>query len=196
MSPRRDVSAERKPQILQAALQVYLRKGFDDARMNEIAAQAGLSVGNLYRYFEGKLDITLALMEVFLEPSAQVLEDLLDAPGTCRQRLEKSFLHELEIQDASDLALYNEMYHLALSEPRVRELLSTYNARYQRAIAAIIEQGIVGGELRPTDPHAAALAFQSVFDGLMQNLLFLPENFNTPVILHQVFELLFDGLEV
>ena len=196
MSPRPDVSAERKPQILQAALQVFLHKGFEAARMSEIAAQAGLSVGNLYLYFAGKLDIVLALMNALLEPSAQGLETLLSAPGSCRQRLEQSFLYELEMQDASDLRLYNEMYHLAINEPRVRQVLSTYNLRYQGAIAALIQQGIHRSELRSTDPQAAAFAFQSVFDGLMQNLLLSPSNFDLSIVLHQVFDMLFDGLEI
>jgi TetR/AcrR family transcriptional regulator, repressor for uid operon len=52
--PRPDVSAERKPQILQAAAQVFLQKGFHASRMNDIAREAGLSVGNLYRYFPAR----------------------------------------------------------------------------------------------------------------------------------------------
>jgi AcrR family transcriptional regulator len=195
MNPRPDVSAERKPQILQAAAQVFLRKGFTAARMEDIAREAGLSVGNLYRYFENKLEITLALMDLFLEPSLHNLESLIIAPGTCRARLEGSFLLELQALDTAALTLYSDMYHLAHREERVRRLLADYNARYQQGVAVIIAQGIQRGELRPVDPASAAFTFQSIFDGLMQNLLLIPESLDLPTALRQTFDILFDGLE-
>jgi len=196
MSPRPNVSAERKPQILLAAMQVFLQKGFTAARMEDIAKQASLSVGNLYRYFPGKLDITLALMELFLEPSLSNSNDLLSAPGTCRERLESSFLRVLEKQDASLLTLYGEMYHLARYEPRVRTVLQDYNQRYQKIVANLLQQGIQNGELRSVDTDAAAFAFQSIFDGFMQNMAFTSRPLNLSVVLHQAFDMLFNGLSV
>ena len=196
MSPRPDVSAERKPQILQAAAQVFLQKGFGATRMEDIAKQAGLSVGNLYRYFPGKLDTTLALMELFLEPSLSNSNDLLSAPGTCRERLEGSFLRVLEKQDASLLTLYGEMYHLARYEPRVRAVLQNYNVRYQKIVADLLQQGIQNGELRLVDTDAVAFAFQSVFDGFMQNMTLTSQPLDLPAVLHQAFDMLFDGLSI
>ena len=196
MSPRPDVSAERKPQILLAAMQVFLQKGFTAARMEDIAKQAGLSVGNLYRYFPGKLDITLALMELFLEPSLSNSNDLLSAPGTCRERLEGSFLRVLEKQDVSLLTLYGEMYHLARYEPRVRAVLKDYNLRYQKIVADLLQQGIQNGELRLVDTDAVAFAFQSVFDGFMQNMTLTSQPLDLPAVLHQAFDMLFDGLSI
>ncbi|MDP1544553.1 MAG: TetR/AcrR family transcriptional regulator [Anaerolineales bacterium] len=196
MSPRPNVSAERKPQILQAAAQVFLNKGFAAARMEDIARQAELSVGNLYRYFPGKLDITLALMELFLEPSLSVSNDLLTATGTCRERLEESFLRVLEKQDPAMLTLYGEMYHLARYEPRVHAVLQDYNLRYQKIVAAILQQGLARGELRPADPDALAFAFQSIFDGFMQNMALTPEPLDLPAVLRQTFNMLFDGLSI
>ncbi len=195
MSPRPNASAKRKPQILLAAMQVFLQKGFDAARMEDIAAQAGLSVGNLYRYYPGKLDITLTLMELFLEPSLSNSNDLLSAPGTCRERLENSFLRVLEKQDASLLTLYGEMYRLARYEPRIHAVLQDYNQRYQKIVADLLQQGIQNGELRPVDTHAAAFAFKSDFDCFMQNMAFASQPLDLPSVLRQAFDMLFDGLK-
>lgn len=194
MSPRPDGSAERKPQILTAALQVFLAKGLDSARMEDIAVQAELSVGNLYRYFSGKLDLTVALMDLLLAPSLQKLEELLNAPGTSRQRLETAFLDDLSTQGQQEMFLYAEMYHLARKEPAVRQMLQSYNARYQKQIELILAQGIERGELRSTDPTAAAFAFQAIYDGVMQNLPLMQANFDLTDTLHQNFEIFFNGL--
>ncbi|MFZ6030590.1 MAG: TetR/AcrR family transcriptional regulator [Chloroflexota bacterium] len=192
MSPRPNVSAERKPQILRAAAQVFLQKGFAAARMEDIAVRAELSVGNLYRYFPGKLDITLALMELFLAPSLTATEDLLTAPGTCRERLEGSFLRVLAKQDPAQLTLYGEMYHLARYEPRVHALLHEYNQRYQQLVAALLQQGVERGELRLHNLTQAAFLFQCLFDGMMQNLAYPPPG-ELQDILREHFDMLFPG---
>lgn len=51
MSPRPDVSEERKNQILEAAIAVFARLGFQQTRMDDIAEQAGLCKGALYLYY-------------------------------------------------------------------------------------------------------------------------------------------------
>jgi len=54
MSPRPDVSAERKKLILDAAMIIFSLKGFHQARMDDIAKHSGLSKGTIYWYFSSK----------------------------------------------------------------------------------------------------------------------------------------------
>ena len=54
MSPRPDVSAEQIKLILDAAIIVFSRKGFHQARMDDIAKHSGLSKGTIYWYFSSK----------------------------------------------------------------------------------------------------------------------------------------------
>lgn len=65
MSPRPDVSEERKNQILEAAVAVFARLGFQQTRMDDIAQQAGLSKGALYLYYRSKDAIIAALLKYF-----------------------------------------------------------------------------------------------------------------------------------
>ncbi|MDF0488870.1 helix-turn-helix domain containing protein [Sphingobium sp. H39-3-25] len=53
----------RRDQVLDAARACFLREGFHAASVNRIAAEAGMSVGHLYRYFESKEEIIVALCE-------------------------------------------------------------------------------------------------------------------------------------
>jgi hypothetical protein len=87
------------------------------------------------------------------------------------------------------------MYHLARYEPRVHALLQDYNLKYQKLVAAILQQGIARGELRVADPNALAFVFQAIFDGFMQNLAFAPQ-LDLPAVLKQTFDMLFDGLSI
>ena len=63
MSPRPDVSDERKSQIINAAEGVFTKKGFDEARMDDIAEETGLSKGTLYLYFKSKDDLIIAILD-------------------------------------------------------------------------------------------------------------------------------------
>ena len=48
MSPRPDVSEERRSQIIELAIQVFVRDGFSKSRMDDVAKESGLSKGLLY----------------------------------------------------------------------------------------------------------------------------------------------------
>ena len=63
MSPRPDVSKLRKQQILDAAIKVFSRSGFEKARMDDIAEESGLSKGTLYWYFKNKDEIISNVLE-------------------------------------------------------------------------------------------------------------------------------------
>lgn len=63
--PKPDVRAERQEQILDAAGKTFARLGFNHASMDDIVAEAGLSKGALYWYYESKDAIILALIERF-----------------------------------------------------------------------------------------------------------------------------------
>jgi AcrR family transcriptional regulator len=104
--PKPDVSAERKAQILDAASIVFLKKGFDAARMEEIAAGAGLSIGGVYWYYKSKEEVILGLMDAITNTDLDDLHALLDAPGPVVERLAILFA-----------ALYEGMLEMAMLDP-------------------------------------------------------------------------------
>lgn len=65
--PRPDVSEERRSQILDAAVAVFARLGFHQARMDDIVQEAGLSKGALYWYFKSKDEIVMAILSSLFE---------------------------------------------------------------------------------------------------------------------------------
>jgi AcrR family transcriptional regulator len=192
--PRPDVSEERKSQILQAALQVFARKGFTSTRMDDISSEAGLSVGILYWYYKGKLEITLALIKMLLPLDDSLRQTLLTSPEPCRARLWRLFSDGAGDENVS---LWAELYHLAAREPRVSKVLKKYIDQYQSISAQLIEQGIASGELRADlDSQSAAFTLQTLFDGFMLNLTVNSKMQNFQALFKQSFDLLFDGLEV
>ena len=77
--PRRRLPAvTRVTQILDAALHVFSDKGFASARLDDIAAAAGLSKGGVYTHFSSKEDIFGALLKRLIQPVPAAPEPLAD----------------------------------------------------------------------------------------------------------------------
>ena len=73
---RRLTKAEREAQILDAATKVFASKGFRAATTKEIAAEAGVSEGTIYNYFDSKYDLLIAMSQRLALESLQQLDDL------------------------------------------------------------------------------------------------------------------------
>jgi AcrR family transcriptional regulator len=71
----------RPGEIVEAALEVFVEKGFAAAKLDDIACQAGVSKGALYLYFETKDDIFRAVAQAAAAPNLQAIEAAIEAFG-------------------------------------------------------------------------------------------------------------------
>jgi len=74
--------------ILEAAERIFAEKGFDDAKIEEIAAESGLSLGTLYSVFAGKPDVMRAVHET---RNREILERSARAAGEASGPAEQLF---------------------------------------------------------------------------------------------------------
>jgi AcrR family transcriptional regulator len=70
------ITTQRQRQIIDAAFDVFSRKGFAEATTHEIAKEAGVAVGTIYKYFQNKRDLMVAVVTdiAITEPLLQILE--------------------------------------------------------------------------------------------------------------------------
>src|ERR1700743_2656493 len=78
---------ERRKQLLAAALEVFVDKGYHAAGMDDIAERAGVSKPVLYQHFPGKLELYLALLDTQAEMPANTVQEALDATEDNRERV-------------------------------------------------------------------------------------------------------------
>lgn len=195
---RPDVSAERIPQILQAALRVFARRGFPATRMQDIAAEASLSVGILYHYFESKEALVDALLEKCFLPDLMRLEQLSQGEGSMREQLWQYIVANW-FAEANLAPLSLELRAMSERYPRIHEQLRDYERRYLEILTERIAAAMTSGELRPADPQVVALMLLAWYDGMLENLprVFSPrEDATWERVLRQSFDLLFEGLAV
>src|SRR5437764_12592220 len=68
---------EARDELLSAALRVFARRGYREAGVDEIAAEAGYSKGALYWHFTGKHELFVALIDERIDAPTRALVELL-----------------------------------------------------------------------------------------------------------------------
>jgi AcrR family transcriptional regulator len=190
---RPNVSEARKQQILAAAAQVFVRDGLDAARMEDVAQEAGLSVGGVYWYFKGKEAVVQALLEEMFDADLSGLRGVVAADGSVHERL-AAYVRASLTETAPQSPLSNELYSLATRNDAARAHLLAYLGEFQRLLADLIQQGIDRGELRPVDPRRVALALIALYEGFTElAMLGLPDASGDAALL-AMLDVLLSGL--
>src|SRR5213595_241854 len=78
---------ERRRQLLDAALEVFVSQGYHAAAMDDIAERAGVSKPVLYQHFPGKLELYLALLDQHIEALGEQVRRALAATRDNKQRV-------------------------------------------------------------------------------------------------------------
>ena len=121
--PQIDSTLDRHTQILDAALVCFAKRGFHQASMHDISAEAGISVGLIYRYFENKDAVISAMADRHKKEIHKVHERAQQAP-TLLESLEILFTAHC-CEDAPQVvsAFVVDLYAEASRNPRVADLV-------------------------------------------------------------------------
>lgn len=145
--------------ILDAAIELFSRHGFDGVSMRTIAMQAGVSKSNIYHHFKSKDDLYLAIMQASAGRFSDMVEALAEGKGPFDQRLRvfaRSHLEHLFDNRTTVRLMLREVFG---GEEKWRRILvdQVVGGIFERLIA-IFEKGQEQGLLRPgLDPGLCAM---------------------------------------
>jgi len=151
-----DESPTRK-RILAAAEQRFAAFGYRRTGIAEIARDAGVAPGTLYRYFENKEEIFRAVMREGLACWLDTARQVLAQPGTAIERLGR--LAQVSVDFNRENSLVNSVYRRdgeIIFAPLLEELHGDLLRQNVAMIADVIRDGIREGALRDVDPERAA----------------------------------------
>lgn len=169
-APKRERRKEARPgELVKAALDIFVEKGFAATRVDEVAARAGVSKGTLFLYFESKEDLFKAVIrenianlfpawneefKAFEGTSADMLHYAMDLWWLNVGNTPASGIVKLVISEAQNFPEVAAFYQQAVVEPGTHLLRS------------ILQRGIDRGEFRSMDAN------QSVFS-MIAPMIFL-----------------------
>ncbi len=202
MSARaRAPAADKRRQILDAAMVVFARQGFHATRVSDIADEAGVAYGLVYHYFKSKDRV---LNELFTERWSLLLDAIdevdADASKTPRQKLDtvagfiiESYRHEPDLMKV----IIVEVTRAANSFGRTH--LPDIRRAYE-SIARIVEKGQDEGVFRSDiAPFFASMSFYGAIEQLLSGWIFelIPaSDADFESARSMVVEMVCDGLEL
>jgi AcrR family transcriptional regulator len=172
-----------RDRILCAARQCFIESGFHAASMATIAETAGMSAGLIYRYFDSKNAIILAIIEQQLREKRADIASLKPAADLTQKIGELFESWKSGDQRVMNPALSLEMTALATRDAQIAEALRNADRVSREDFSAWMRQSAlqVGLELSESELAARAFALRCVIEGLTIRAVREPDATSTVV---------------
>ncbi|MEU9321926.1 TetR/AcrR family transcriptional regulator [Streptomyces sp. NPDC048295] len=162
------VATDRRRDILEGAARVIARRGVRGLRMEELAAEAGVSTALIYYHFKDRAGALRHTLEFISDRAERYTsdEDGTAGPHDARQELVRSLL--LEFQDVPEVrensTAWGELRASAIFEPELRGDLARATLAWIHDVATLL------GHILPTVPAPALTASAERLTGLLEGL--------------------------
>jgi len=157
---------DKPQQIIDAAVQVFARKGYYNSRVSDIAKEAGIAAGTIYLYFRTKDDILVTLfrekMTEFVATVRKAIADEHDAVAKLRRLIH---LHFELLEGRPELAEVVQVEQRQ-GQKFFRGASAHEISSYFALIGSVLEEGVAEGRLRPTLP--VKIATKTLFGAMDQ----------------------------
>jgi TetR/AcrR family fatty acid metabolism transcriptional regulator len=174
MARTRSIEETRREVIVESAMRLILKNGYDRTTLDHVAAQAGVSKGLISYYFPNKDALFLAVLERILTRLRADLETCYRAHLPARERLRLN-LKNLFGSEKRARQYYTVLIDFLARAPREKEIGGYTETIYQTVLTYVewtIIDGVRAGEFRDVDPHVAASMLVAMMEGLVLQWLF------------------------
>ena len=165
MSPRPRLDHVRRPELLAAAAAVIRQRGLENARVADVADEAGTSAPSVLYYFASKAELLKEALTSAEERFYDELEIELSGIEGARERMLR-IVHYGAGEGDYDAALWMELWARALRDPELAATRAELDGRWRRTIADVVRYGQERGEFGPAEPEEFAVLLASLLDGL------------------------------
>lgn len=157
---------ERREDLLRATVEQIQTRGVAAVRIADVAAVLGVSNALVLYHFSTKEKLLAAAFRRAAEEDLAQLRELLGRPASALRRLHAATRWYAPTDGANGWRLWIEGWAAAPREPALHEVASELDQRWKAALAAVITEGVEGGEFRCADPVATAWRLTALLDGL------------------------------
>ena len=162
---------QRREQMLRAALEVIVERGYPDTRIQDVAERAGTSPALVIYYFKTKDQLLTEAMRFSEDTWYEDGMRRIVAIGTAAGRLEELVAlccqPEADDPDAPSASwlLWVDLWAQAARNTEVAGVRQKFDERWRDTIASLVTQGQEAGEFGPVDPADFAVTMSSLLDG-------------------------------
>lgn len=160
----------RRIQMLTAALEVIVERGFPDTRIADVAERAGVSPALVIYYFKTKDRLLAEAMrhseDVWYAEMQRRTEAIPSAAARLQEVVAMTCLPGEDSRFEESWSVWLDLWAQALRDPDVRAVREEFDEHFRETIRQIVRHGIARGEFREVDPDDFAVAYSAMLDGL------------------------------
>lgn len=195
---REESRAETRRRLIAAARKVFLRRGFHVATIEEIAEEAGYTIGALYSNFETKGDLFVAVFEEYAAARAAEVEKVVDEAGDRDARPAAAAAQWMDKLAAEPqwFPLWVEFWTYAVRQPRLRRKFAVPLGALRVTVGRLVERRARERGFRLAMPaEEIGLAIKALGEGIALEKLIDPDAVPDR-ILGDFLTIFFRGLEL
>jgi AcrR family transcriptional regulator len=158
--------ADRRDEILSAAQRCFVRSGFHQTSMQEICAEAGMSPGNLYRYFPSKEALIAGIAE---RDRAEVAQEFANADLSqgLFAVLKGMAHHHFTVRPIEQVKLYTEVMSEARRNPEIARISASFDADVRKWLINLFNAAAERGDIaEDADIEGAVDMLMTIADGV------------------------------
>lgn len=160
----------RREQMLRAAIEVIVERGFPETRIADVAERSGVSPALVIYYFKTKDSLLTEAMryaeDTWYEDGARRLRAIPSAKGRLTELVSMSCIADSDNDLQDSWALWLDLWAQAVRHPEVAQVREGFDANWRETISNIVREGQSAGEFRIVDTDGFAIAFCALLDGL------------------------------
>ncbi len=165
----RERTEQTRSRLLAAGRTIFARDGFEGAKLEEIASEAGYTRGALYANFESKEDLFIAMLEENIQERISYARKLLAKQHDVKKRIEA--FRQLFLEKARERSwalLWLEFKFFALRHPEFKAKLSEMRERVSLSSSEMLEEffGEASGVKFPVRSCVLGMALGALAHGL------------------------------
>ena len=163
---RDEKKAQTRLQLLQAAANVFARRGYHAATVDEVAEEAGYTVGALYSNFSGKQDLFLAMLEEHFDRQIAAYAEITSRGTALEEKARGVADHWMAFLETNPqfFPLFIEFWGLALRDAGLRRELTSRIHRLRDSVADLMRRD--AAELGIELPGKAAASLATVINSM------------------------------
>jgi AcrR family transcriptional regulator len=161
---------QRREQMLRAALDVIVERGYTESRIADVAERAGTSPALVIYYFKTKDQLLTEAMkfseDTWYEAGTRRMEQIPTAAGKLEEIIAMCCLPEADTEPETSWVLWLDLWSQAVRHPEVASVRQKFDERWRQTITSLVVEGQEAGEFGPVDPVDFAVLFSALLDGL------------------------------
>lgn len=168
-------AVDRRARILDAAETCFVRSGFHRTTMQDVAQEAGMSAGNLYRYFPSKDAIVAGLSERDRQEVTDSFAVMGESDGDFMAAFRELGRKHFEDEPREKAVLCLEIWAEATRNAEVRKLAAEFADDIVERLTSLIEAATSAGNIAPAmDARTIATLICTLADGVFVRRAVLP----------------------